>query len=113
MATLCVSDFVDKILVQLLFQYPEIRRLFGTDERFELFEGDLVVVVRGRNLLGECIVVRSLLKILSKGSQEDIRPVFSQDRCEGVSSVNEPVWCSELDAFLLATHYVYIVSQTT
>jgi len=54
-----------------------------------------------------------LLKVLSQRSYEDIRPVFPEDVCEGVGPVDKSVGRPELNAFFVATHYVYIVSQLT
>ena len=86
-----MSTLVEEVLVQLLFQHAEIRRLFGADERLELLEGNLVVVVGGGDLLGQRVVVGGLLQVLAEGGHENVRPVFAEHRCEGVGPVDKPV----------------------
>jgi len=90
---LSVGDLVDEVLVQLLFQHSEICRLLGADERFELLKGDLIVVIGGSDLLGECVVVSGVLEVLPKrGHHEDVCSVFAEYLCEGVGPVDEPIW---------------------
>ena len=102
----------DEVLVQLLFQHPDVCRLFGADERFELLERDLVIVIGGGNLLGECVVVSDVLEVLPKRGHEDICSIFPEDCGQCVGPVDEPIGGPKLDALLIGAHDVYIVTQS-
>nr|ABQ75856.1 hypothetical protein [uncultured haloarchaeon] len=108
-----VGDLVDEVLVQLLFQHSDICRLFGADERFELLEGDLIVVIGGGDLLSEGVVVSGVLEVLPKRGHEDICSVFPEDCSQCVGAVDEPIGGPKLHALLIGAHDVYIVSQFT
>jgi hypothetical protein len=108
-----VGDFLVEVVVELLFQDAEVGGFFRAEEGGELVSRDLVVVVGGSDLLGESIVVGGVLEILTEGSEEDVSTVFAEDVGEGIGAVDEPGGGSELDAALVGTHDVYIVSQHT
>jgi hypothetical protein len=63
--------------------------------------------------LGECVVVSSVLEVLSKRGYEDVCSVFSENGGQCVGPVNESIGGAKLDAFLIGTHDVYVVSQRT
>jgi hypothetical protein len=106
-----VGDLVDEVLIQLLFQHAEVRRFFGANQCFEFFKRDLLIVVGGCDLLDECVIMGCFLKILAEGGHEDVCAILAKDSCERVSAINQAVGRPKLDALLIATHYVYVVSQ--
>ncbi|AAC82913.1 unknown (plasmid) [Halobacterium salinarum NRC-1] len=110
---LCVGDLVDEVLVQLLFQHADVCRFFGADEGFELLEADLVVIISGGDLLGECVVMSGVLEVLPKRGHEDICSVFPEDCGQCVGPIDEPIGGPKLHALLLGAHNVYNVSQPT
>jgi hypothetical protein len=110
---LYASDIVDVALVELLFQHPEVRGLLGADERLQFLVGDLIVVVGGRDLLGERVVVGGVLQVLAECRHEDVGAVLAQNARERVGPVDQTVWRPELDALLVGAHRVYVVSQST
>ena len=69
-----------------------------------------VVVVGGRDLLGERVVVNGLLEVLPERSYKDICPILPEDVRECIGPLDEPLWRAKLDSLFFTTHYVYIVS---
>jgi hypothetical protein len=108
-----ISDFVVEVVVELLFQDTNVGGFFRAEECGELVAGNLVVVVGGSNLLGEGIVVGGILEVLAERSYEDISAILTEDISECVSAVDQTIGSPELDAAFVATHDVYIVSQST